>query len=122
MTSLHGSRPFCDGVRRRDFLKVGAASMFGAGMGLPQLLAGQTGASSKNDVSVIILFLKGGLSTIDTLDLKPDAPVDVRGEFRGIDTNVPGFQVCEYLPRLATVADKFSIVRSLTHPDSNHGS
>lgn len=118
------ARNYCDGLARRDFLKVGTAGMFGMGLGLPELLArqAQAGATSKSDVSLIILFLKGGLSTIDTLDMKPGAPAEFRGEFDPIDSNVPGIQVGEHIPRIARCADKFSLVRSFTHPDSNHGS
>ena len=116
---MHKSK-FCDGVMRRDFLKVGAASLFGMNLGLPQLLA--AGSQAKEDVSVIILFLKGGLSTIDTLDMKPNAPAEFRGEFNPISTNVSGIQIGEHLPQLAGVTDKYSIIRSFTHPDSNHGS
>jgi len=94
------------------------------GVNLPQLLAAEArrGRGSKDDVSVIILFLHGGLSTIDTVDLKPNAPVEIRGEFNPIATNVPGIQVCEHLPHLARHADKFSLIRSFAHGDSSHGS
>jgi hypothetical protein len=72
-------------------------------------------------VSLIFLFLHGGLSTIDTLDMKPDAPAEFRGEFRPIDTNVPGTRVCEHLPRLARQMDKLSLVRGFRHHNSDHG-
>lgn len=116
---------FCDGLARRDFLRLGTASAFGLGLTLPELLAqraaaGERGASPR-DVSLIFLFLHGGLSTIDTLDLKPDAPVEFRGEFKPIGTNVPGIQVGEHLPRLARHLDKFSLVRSFRHHNSDHG-
>src|SRR5688572_32477570 len=107
---------FCDGLPRRDLLRIGAAGALGFGITLPELLQQQALAAetktAKDDVSLIILFLKGGLSTIDTFDLKPDAPAEFRGEFNSIATNVPGTVVCEHLPRVARQMDKFSLVRS----------
>ncbi len=111
---------YCDGIPRRDVLRLGAASIAGGALTLPELLAAKT-VSAKDEVSLIILFLQGGLSTIDTLDMKPNAPAEFRGEFDPIDTNVPGVQICEHLPRLAKVADKFSLVRHMTHGNSSHG-
>jgi hypothetical protein len=70
--------------------------------------------------SCIYLFLWGGPPQHDTFDLKPDAPAEIRGEFMPIRTNVPGIDICEKLPRLARLADKYAIVRSLTHPSNNH--
>ena len=127
---MSSSARFCDGVQRRDLLKVGCASTLTGMLTLPELLAGRAHASelgkaardkSKDDVSLIILFLKGGLSTIDTLDLKPAAPPEFRGEFDPIDTTVPGMQICEHLPLLAQQAQNFALLRSLTHPNSDHG-
>jgi hypothetical protein len=109
---------FCDGLHRRDMLRLGAATIFGANLSLPRLLAGEP----SKDVSLIFLFLHGGLSTIDTFDMKPDAPPEFRGEFKPAATNVPGLQICEHLPQLARQADKYSLIRSFRHPDSNHGS
>lgn len=115
---MSSSARFCDGVNRRDLLKIGCASTLTGMLSLPNLLAAD---KSKDEVSLIILFLKGGLSTIDTLDLKPDAPPEFRGEFNSISTNVPGMQICEHLPRLAKQGHQFSLLRSLTHPNSDHG-
>ena len=121
------SRPFCDGIQRRDFLRVGAAGAFGWSATLPLALQQQAlaaAAGEKNpsdDVSVIYLFLLGGLSTIDTFDLKPDAPSEVRGEFSPISTNVPGIEVCEHMPYSAQHADKFALIRSFAHGNSGHG-
>ncbi len=119
---------FCDGSSRRDFLRVGAASLLGLPLGLPNLLQLQAhGATSgpgkaiTSDLNVIYVFLKGGLSTIDTFDLKPDAPSDIRGDFGSIPTNLPGVRVCEHLPRVAKIMDKFSQVRSFTHRNADHG-
>jgi uncharacterized protein (DUF1501 family) len=116
---------FCDGVARRDFLRLGAAGVFGLGLTLPELLAARARAAeaghSPRDVSLIYLFLHGGLSTIDTWDLKPDAPAEFRGEFKPISTNVPGVQVCEHLPQFARRLDKVALVRSFRHHNSDHG-
>lgn len=119
-------RNFCDGMNRRDMLRIGLATTAGCSIGLPQLLAADAARKhgvdpSKDDVSLIILFLQGGLSTIDTLDMKPDAPAEFRGEFDPIDSVVPGLQVCEHTPGLAQVADRFSLLRNFTHHDSGHG-
>lgn len=113
---------FCDGYARRDFLRIGAAGVLGTQLSLAGLLSGSArAASAAKDKSLIYIFLKGGLSTIDTFDLKPDAPIEVRGDFKGIPTNLPGVHVCEHLPRVARVMDKFSQIRSFTHRSSDHG-
>lgn len=115
-------RIFCDGYARRDVLKVGTASLFGMSWDMIDMLAARAATDkSARDVSLIILFLKGGLSTIDTWDLKPEAPVEFRGEFRPIDTVVPGIQIGEHLPRVAQQMDKLSLVRSFNHRNSDHG-
>ncbi len=111
------TRSFCDGQTRRDVLRLGMAGLLGSTWSLPRLLA----AKSPRDVSLIYLFLHGGLSTIDTFDLKPDAPAEFRGEFRPIATSVPGVQFCEHLPRVARTAKHFSLVRSFRHRNSDHG-
>jgi uncharacterized protein (DUF1501 family) len=111
---------FCDGIQRRDFLHLGTAGLFG--LSLPRLLALQARAAQpKREVSLIFLFLHGGLSTIDTFDMKPDAPAEFRGEFQSIATNLPGVRVCEHLPRLAQRLDKYSLIRSFRHHNSDHG-
>src|SRR5262249_21593906 len=102
-----------------------SAGLLGMGLDLPRLLQRQARAAeggARRDVSLIFVFLHGGLSTIDTFDLKPDAPAEFRGEVRPIATNVPGLQVCEHLPKLAGEMDKLSLIRSFRHVDSNHGS
>ena len=111
---------YCDGVNRRDFLKVGALA--GAGLTLPGYMAmakdGQLdGAKAK---SAIFVRLSGGPSHMDTFDLKPNAPETHRGEFKEIKTNVPGMRFCEHLPGLAKVADKFSILRGVSHTLAAH--
>lgn len=120
---MNAIKPFCDKIRRRDMLRIGTTGAFGLGVTLPQLFQNQTFASSdsKDHVSLIVVFLQGGLSTIDTWDMKPDAPAEFRGEFNPINTNVSGIQLCEHLPRVAQQMDKFSLVRSFGHRDSGHG-
>ena len=123
---MNGQRSFCDRVNRRNALRIGLGASLGGAIGLPQLLAAEAAAkhgvdASRDDVSLIILFLQGGLSTIDTLDLKPDAPAEFRGEFKPIDTVVPGLQVCEHTPEIAKVANQFSLLRNFTHNNSGHG-
>jgi uncharacterized protein (DUF1501 family) len=114
---------FCDGIARRDFLRLGTAGLFGMELSLSGMLAGRARAAGREapDVSLIFLFLHGGLSTIDTFDLKPDAPAEFRGEFRPIATNVPGVVVCEHLPKLAGQMDKLALIRSFRHTNSDHG-
>jgi len=117
---------FCDGVSRRDMVRVGMAALFGSGLSLADILARQVraaeaGEAPRSDVSLIILFLKGGLSTIDTWDLKPQAPAEFRGPFEPIDTNVAGIRIGEHLPLCAGQMDKFSLVRSFGHRNSDHG-
>jgi uncharacterized protein (DUF1501 family) len=118
-------RSFCDGIARRDFLRLGTAGVFGLGLTLPDLLAQQARAAeqsrSPRDVSLIFLFLHGGLSTIDTFDLKPDAPAEFRGDFKPIASNVPGVHIGEHLPKLAQNMDKLALIRSFRHHNSDHG-
>ena len=114
----------CHGPTRRDTLRLGTAALFGTPFALPTMLradAARSNAKSADATSLIFLFLKGGLSTIDTLDMKPDAPAEFRGEFHPIATKVPGIQVCEHLPKLAGYTDKFSLIRSFRHHNSDHG-
>ena len=68
-----------------------------------------------NDLNVIQLFLVGGPSQLDTWDMKPDAPAEIRGPYKPIKTNVPGIEICEVFPRMAKIADKYALVRSLYH-------
>ncbi len=114
---------FCDGLVRRDFLRLGLAGLFGSSLSLPRLLQAEAAAKAANDrgVSVIYVFLKGGLSTIDTLDMKPDAPAEFRGEFDPAATCVPGVQICSLLPKLARQLDKAALLRGFTHKNSDHG-
>ncbi|HKB39425.1 MAG TPA: DUF1501 domain-containing protein [Gemmataceae bacterium] len=106
---------FCDGLTRRDFLHAGALSSLG--LTLPGLLAQRATAADKkdSDINCIMLFLVGGPSHIDTWDPKPKAPEEVRGPFKPIRTNVAGMQITEIFPKMAKLADRFSLVRSVYH-------
>ena len=116
MLRLDASRPasFCDKFTRRDFLHAGSLATLG--LSLPAYLkAKEQGAAKDNDVNCIMLFLLGGPSQLDTWDLKPNAPEEVRGPFKPIQTNASGIQISEIFPRMAKHADKFSLVRSVYH-------
>jgi hypothetical protein len=112
------------GITRRELLQVGYSGLLG--LGLPSLLAhqaraaGTSGGDAKRSHRVILIFLTGAPSHIDTFDLKPDAPAEVRGSFRPIATRAVGVQICEHLPRLAARANRFAIVRSMTHGLPSH--
>jgi Protein of unknown function (DUF1501) len=118
----------CDGLHRRELLRVGGLSLFG--LSLPHLLAAQAQASTPGRErsfgrakNVIFLWLQGGPPQHETFDPKPDAPAEIRGEFKPIQTNVPGVHFSELLPRTAAIADKLAVVRSLcTHSDLHDGS
>jgi hypothetical protein len=107
----------CDGLTRRDFLRVGTLTAGAAGLSLANLVQlQQVGAPGPaDDVNCILLFLVGGPSQLDTWDLKPAAPDGVRGPFRPIQTNVPGIEICEHFPRMAQMADRYALVRSVHH-------
>jgi uncharacterized protein (DUF1501 family) len=110
----------CEGIRRRDFLRVGSIGLFGLGLPLQLQARASAETAARGDVNVILLWLDGGPSHIDMFDPKPDAPVEIRGEFGAIETNVSGIRISDRLPRLAKQADKFSILR-VTSPDASHG-
>src|SRR5437588_11433821 len=101
---------------RRDFLRVGAAGA----LSLPMLLAGQAQAAHGKAKSVILVYLGGGLSHHDSFDLKPEAPAEVRGKYKQIDSNVPGLKVGELLPHMARCMDKVHLVRSGAHNNDHH--
>ncbi len=112
-------RGFCDGVSRRDFLKIGGLAL--GGLSLPQLLSAEAKAGvGRSHKSVIMVFLPGGPPHQDMVDLKPDAPSGIRGEFNPIPTNVPGIDICEHLPRLAAMMDKFAILRTIVGARGEH--
>lgn len=106
----------CDGVSRRDFMHAGALSMLG--LSLPGLLAAEARGMTdpkKSPKNCIMLFLLGGPSQLDTFDMKPDAPMEIRGPYKPIKTNAPDIQISEIFPETAKVADKFAILRSMYH-------
>jgi hypothetical protein len=115
-----GSRT-CDGVSRRSFLKVGSLALGGLTLpGLLRLRAAQQSTQAPRR-SVILVWLAGGPSHIDTYDLKPNAPAEFRGEFKPIKTNVPGIVIGEHLPHQARIMDKLAILRSASHTNAGHG-
>jgi hypothetical protein len=109
-------------MTRRHFLRIGGLGL--AGLSLPSLFQAEAdGAQAAGKIrSCILLFFYGGPCQLDTWDLKPNAPSEVRGEFKSIATRVPGIQVCEHLPRIARVMDRLALVRSMHHPMRNHNS
>ena len=115
-----GKSRFCDGVTRRSFLQAGALAM--GGLSLPSILQAEQQAGRRSNKAIIMVYLSGGLSHHDTFDMKPDAPDEIRGEFRPIATRVPGIQISEYLPRLAGMMDKLAVVRSIVGLRDEHSS
>ncbi|MDB6037771.1 MAG: hypothetical protein JWM99_1612, partial [Verrucomicrobiales bacterium] len=113
MLTIYGNRTrFCDGVSRRNFLKVGALGL--GGLALPNLLRAESASGVRSShKAVIMIFLPGGPSHQDMFDLKMDAPAEIRGEFQPISTKVPGIQICEHLPLLAGMMDKLTLIRSI---------
>ena len=122
MLSFRGSnRTYCDGLSRRSFLQIGGLAL--GGMTLPDLLRAEARAGiAKSHKAIIMVYLSGGLAHQDSFDLKPAAPQEVRGEFNPIDTVVPGLQICELLPNLAAIADKYALVRSIVGLRDEHSS
>jgi len=111
---------FCDGMSRRDFLTIGG-TLLGGGLALPNLLAAESKTGIRHSHRAVInIYLPGGPPHLDMWDLKPDAPVDIRGEFKPIDTNVPGIQICELFPEIAKRMDKFVVVRSIVGSAGDH--
>src|SRR5213082_422481 len=120
MLTIYGNTShFCDGVSRRNFLKIGALGL--GGLTLPQLLRAEAQSGiRKSHKAVIMIFLPGGPSHQDMFDLKQDAPSEIRGEFKPISTAVPGIQICEHLPRLAKMMDKLTLIRSMVGAEDRH--
>ena len=113
-------------LRRTRRRAVQAGAVAAAGLTLDGLWAarkspaGSTTAGFGKAKRCIFMFMWGGPSQLDTWDLKPDAPVEIRGEFRPIAASVPGTMICEHFPRLARLADRYAVVRSMTHEDTAH--
>ena len=112
----------CNGASRRDFLRVGTLTPIG--LSLAQMF--QLQASAAEDApqvrakSVILVYLGGGMSHHDSFDMKPTAPAEIRGKYKPIDSNVPGIQICELLPKMAETMDKVALVRSGSHTNDHH--
>src|SRR6266542_4256228 len=123
LVSSRSPRRKCDGSSRREFLQAGALTL--AGLTLPDLLraraaAAETGRPAK-DTAVVLLFLDGGASHIETFDPKMDAPKEYRSIFGSVPTKIPGVEFGGLLPKMAAAADRLAIVRSFTHADGDHG-
>ncbi len=119
LTIFGDAKRYCDGVSRRNFLKIGALG-FG-GLSLPQLLrAEQSGGTGKSHKAVIMVYMPGGPPHQDMYDIKTEAPSDIRGEFSPIKTNVKGIEISEMLPRIAGMMDKFIPIRSIVGADGGH--
>jgi hypothetical protein len=110
-------------MQRRHWLQLGIAGLAGGGLsGLLRLRAACAGeVSTRQPSNCILIWMDGGPTHFETFDPKPDAPLEIRGEFRPISTSVPGTIICEHLPQLAQIAHKYSIVRSVCHNQGNHG-
>ena len=111
-------------IGRRDFFKIGGISL-GAisplGLSLPQVLANEAASGGRKQINVIFMFLQGGASHLDMYDMKPNAPVEIRGKYSPARTNVPGLHLSDQLPKLGKCADKFSLIRSMHSFCSKHG-
>jgi hypothetical protein len=117
----------CKGTPRRDFLKLGACAL---GLGFVDLMCARAAAAASArgagkvtpaDINCILIWLDGGPSHFESFDPKPDAPADVRGDLKSISTAVPGVHFSEAVPKLAKIANKITIIRSVCHKDPNHG-
>lgn len=121
MLTIFGGRTyggFCDRVSRRDFMTIGGMAL--GGLALSDALRVEAAQGTRSHKAIINVYLPGGPPHIDMWDLKPDAPAEIRGEYRPIATNVPGMEICELFPKLAAMADKFAIIRSIADSDGDH--
>lgn len=105
---------------RRDFLRVGAAGVVGAGLPFAPKPAQASSSGTGRAKSVLLVLLSGGPSQLDMWDPKPDAPVEVRGEFSSINTTLPGVSICEHMPKLAEQLNRWTILRTMSHVEHNH--
>jgi hypothetical protein len=123
VTATGPGHPHCIGINRRELLQVGYSGLLGISLSsltAPRAEAGNVARARGKPRSVLLVFLTGAPSHLDTFDMKPDAPPEVRGEFKPIATKVPGLHVCEHLPLLAARADRYALVRSMAHHENNH--
>ncbi|HVX63444.1 MAG TPA: DUF1501 domain-containing protein [Pirellulales bacterium] len=116
MFSLNRPMQNCQGFSRRAALQVGGLSLFS--LSLARMLEAKANGAVAKDVSCILLWTDGGMSNIDTFDMKPEAPLEYRGQFQPIATNVPGTAVCEHLPQMARQMDKLCLIKSIAHKES----
>jgi hypothetical protein len=114
------SAPYCDGITRRDFIRIGALGAVGLSLAGYLRLAHAGAVQPAKAKSAVFVFLGGGPTHLDTFDMKPDAPAEIRGEFRPTATSAPGVQVCEHLPRLAKCANLYAILRGVSHSLAGH--
>lgn len=114
----------CDGTTRRDFIHVGFLGILGLTLAdvlrMEAAQAAPLGKPAGNNKNVILIWLHGGQTQLDTYDMKPEAPAEVRGPFKPVKTNVPGLEICELLPRMAKVMDKITIHRGFNHGNNDH--
>jgi hypothetical protein len=110
----------CDGVSRRDFLHLGALAPLGLSLAGALRLQAQSAPNTARAQACILIWLDGGPSHLDTFDLKPDAPSEVRSPFKDIATSIPGLRICEHLPRTAPLMRHIALIRSVTHELGNH--
>lgn len=121
MRNQNSSQRYCDSVTRRSFLRIGGLAM--GGLSLVDVLRAEEAAGKRRPhKAVIMVYLSGGLSHHDSFDMKPDAPAEVRGEFKPIATKVPGVEICELLPKTAAMLDKFAVIRSIVGLRDEHSS
>lgn len=122
MLTIYGPQHrLCDGVSRRNFLRIGALGM--GGLTMPQLLRAERQAGiGKSEKSIIMIYLPGGPPHQDMYEIKTEAPSEIRGEYKPVKTSVPGIQICEHLPLLARMADKLIFVRTIVGAKDSHSS
>ena len=111
----------CDNLSRRSFIRIGSLGL-GAGLSLPEILRANARQQTDKTKSIIMVYLCGGPTQHETFDPKPDSPQEIRGSYNPISTKIPGIQFCELIPKLASMSDRFSIVRTLTGMENRHES
>ena len=123
MLTIQGRPPgVCSGPTRREVIQAAGAGLFG--VSLPHVLAAEQTATpfvNGRAKSVLFLLLFGGPSQLETFDMKPEAPDDIRGPFKPIASRTPGLRICEHLPQTAALTDKLAVIRTLNHPYNDHG-
>ena len=121
LTIQSNPRRVCSGLTRRNLLQIGGAGLFG--LSLENVLAAEEASVTLPHArakSVLFLFLFGGPSQLETFDMKPDAPSELRGPFKSVASRTPDLRICEHLGRSAAISDKYCVVRTMTHPHNDH--